>query len=125
MSKKNWILTYYQKVKDGSIEVGRWILLILEYIVKGLENKEFFYDQKKANEVIEWIEDHCFHTEGPLAPQPLKLELWEKALIASMYGIVDANGLRQFREVLLIVARKNGKSLLAASIAKYEWWKGG
>ena len=125
MSKKNWILTYYQKVKDGSIEVGRWILLILEYIVKGLENKEFFYDQKKANEVIEWIEEHCFHTEGPLAPQPLKLELWEKALIASMYGIVDANGLRQFREVLLIVARKNGKSLLAASIAKYEWWKGG
>ena len=125
MSKKNWILTYYQKVKDGSIEVGRWILLILEYIVKGLENKEFFYDQKKANEVIEWIEEHCFHTEGPLAPQPLKLELWEKALIASMYGIVDENGLRQFREVLLIVARKNGKSLLAASIAKYEWWKGG
>ena len=125
MSKKNWILTYYQKVKDGSIEVGRWILLILEYIVKGWETKEFFYDQKKANEVIEWIEEHCFHTEGPLAPQPLKLELWEKALIASMYGIVDANGLRQFREVLLIVARKNGKSLLAASIAKYEWWKGG
>ena len=125
MSKKNWILTYYQKIKDGSIEVGRWIVLMLEYIIKGLENKEFFYDQKKANEVIEWIEEHCFHTEGPLAPQPLKLELWEKALIASMYGLVDEKGLRQFREVVLIVARKNGKSLLAASIAKYEWWKGG
>ena len=125
MSKKNWILTYYQKVKNGSIEVGRWIVLILEYIVKGLQEKQFFYDQKKANEVIDWIEEHCFHTEGPLAPQPLKLELWEKALIASMYGIVDENGLRQFREVVLIVARKNGKSLLAAALAKYEWWKGG
>lgn len=125
MSKKNWIFTYYQKVKDGSIEVGRWIELILEYIVKGLEKKEFFYDQKKANEVIDWIEEHCFHTEGPLAPQPLKLELWEKALVAAMYGVVDDKGLRQFREVVLIVARKNGKSLLAASLAKYEWWKGG
>lgn len=125
MSKNNWIYTYYQKVKDGSIVVGRWIVLILEYIVKGLEEKAFFYDQKKANEVIDWIEAHCFHTEGPLAPQPLKLELWEKALIAAMYGIVDDSGKRQFREVVLIVARKNGKSLLAAALAKYEWWMGG
>lgn len=125
MSKKNWILTYYQKVKDGSIEVGRWIVLILEYIVKGLESKQFFYDQKKANEVIEWIEEHAFHTEGPMAPGKLKLELWEKAFIAAMYGIVDEGGQRQFREVVLIVARKNGKSLLASAIAKYEWWKGG
>ena len=125
MSKNNWIYTYYQKVKNGSIVVGQWMLLILEYIIKGLEEKAFFYDQKKANEVIDWIEEHCFHTEGPLAPQPLKLELWEKALIAAMYGIVDEGGCRQFREVVLVVARKNGKSLLAAALAKYEWWMGG
>lgn len=125
MSKNNWILTYYQKVKNGSIVVGRWIELILEYIVAGLQEKEFFYDQKKANEAIEWIESHAFHTEGPLAPQPLKLELWEKAFVAAIYGIVDGNGCRQFREVVLIVARKNGKSLLASAIAKYEWWQGG
>ncbi len=125
MSKDNWILTYYQKVKNGSIVVGRWVLLILEYIVNGLQEKQFFYDQKKANEVIEWIEEHCFHTEGPMAPQPLKLELWEKAFLACIYGIVDEKGLRQFREVLLIVSRKNGKSLLASAIAKYEWWQGG
>lgn len=125
MSKDNWILTYYQKVKNGSIVVGRWISLVLEYIITGLQRKDFFYDQKKANDAIDWIEEHCFHTEGPLAPQPLVLELWEKALVASIYGLVDKDGLRQFREVLLVVARKNGKSLLAASIAKYEWWMGG
>ena len=125
MNKTNWILTYYQKVKNGSVVVGKWIELLLTYLVDGLQKKEFFYDQKKANEVIDWVEDHCFHTEGPLAPQPLKLELWEKALIAAMYGIVDEKGFRQFREVVLIVARKNGKSLLAAALAKYEWWQGG
>ena len=125
MSKDNWILTYYQKVKNGSIVVSKWILLILEYIIHGLEEKQFVYDQKKANEVIDWIELHCFHTEGPLAPEALKLELWEKALVASMYGIVDENGFRVFREVVLIVARKNGKSLLASALAKYEWWQGG
>jgi phage terminase large subunit-like protein len=125
MGKKkddNWIYAYYQKVKDGSISVGRYIELILDYLIKGLENKSFFYDQKKANNAIEWIEAHAFHTEGKLAPNPLKLELWEKAFIASLFGVVDAEGKRQFREAVLIVARKNGKSLLAAAIAKYEWW---
>ena len=38
-----------------------------------------------------------------------------------MYGIVDANGKRQFREVLLLVARKNGKSIMAAGMGKYDW----
>ena len=123
--KDNWIYSYYQKVKNGSIVVSKWILLILEYIVNGLQEKEFFYDQKKANDAIEWIESHCFHTEGPLAPQPLTLELWEKAFVSAIYGIVDEKQYRQFREVVLIVARKNGKSLLASAIAKYEWWMGG
>ena len=121
MAKQNWILIYYQKIKDGSILVGKWILLLMAYIVAGLEAKEFFYDNKKANNAIEWIEKHCFHTEGALAPRPFLLELWEKAFIACIFGIVDQNGYRQFREVLLLVARKNGKSLLAAAIEKYIW----
>lgn len=125
MGKKkddNWIYAYYQKVKDGSIAVGRYIELILDYLINGLEDKLFFYNQKKANAAIDWIEEHAFHTEGKLAPAPLKLELWEKCFIASLFGVVDSDGKRQFREAVLIVARKNGKSLLAAAIAKYEWW---
>ena len=125
MGKKqneNWIYKYYQRIIDGSETVGEYIRLLMEYLVKGLENKSFFYDQKKANTAIEWIETHAFHTEGKLAPNNLKLELWEKALVASLFGIVDKNNLRQFREVLLIIARKNGKSLLASAIAKYVWW---
>lgn len=99
--------------------------LVYKRIIEGLENKQFFFDQKKANQAINWIEAHCFHTEGPLAPSPLKLELWQKAFISCVFGIVDKDGLRQFREVLLVVARKNGKSLLAAAIEKYIWQKDG
>lgn len=119
MKRKNYIYAYYQGIKDGSIVVGRWVRLVYEYLVTGLENKAFSFDQKKANAAIEWIEAHCFHTEGPLAPGPLKLELWQKALVSAIFGIVDDKGNRQFREVLLVVARKNGKSLLAAAIADY------
>lgn len=122
MPKDNYIYAYYQKIKDGSVCVGRWVQLVYEYLVSGIESGDFFFDQKKANNAVEWIEEHCFHTEGPLAPGHLKLALWQKAFISAMFGIVDENGLRHFREILLVVARKNGKSLLAAAIAKYVWW---
>lgn len=120
MSRTNWIYSYYQKINDGSIVVGEWIHKIYDYIVHGLEEKRFLFDQKKANKAIEWIETHCFHVEGPLAPGLFKLELWEKALISCIFGIVDPDsGYRTFREILLVVARKNGKSILAAAIANY------
>jgi len=123
--KDNWIWTYYQGIKNGKYTVGKWIRLIYEYLIKGLEDKSFFFDQKKANDAIDWIESHCFHTEGPLAPSSLKLEVWQKAFFSAIYGIVDENGRRQFREVFLVIGRKNGKTKMASSIGDYEWRKGG
>lgn len=113
----NYIYEYYQKIKDGSEIVGRWILLLYEYIVEALEKKEIFYDAKKARRAIKFIESYCHHSKG--RNDLLILELWEKALISLAFGIVDATGARQFREVVLIVARKNGKSLLASAIMAY------
>ena len=122
MSKENFLYSYFQKIKDGSITVGRWVLAVYQHLIDGIESGAFFFDQKKANAAVDWIEEHCFHTEGPLAPGNLKLALWQKAFVSAVFGIVDADGNRHFREVLLVVARKNGKSLLAAAIAKYIWW---
>lgn len=116
------ILRYYQQIKDGSVSVGRWIRLVYEYIVTGIENKLFRHDLKKSNRAVTWIENHCRHVEGPLAPEPFMLEQWEKALISCIFGIVDIEtGLRVFREVLLLIGRKNGKSILASAIADYEF----
>lgn len=122
---ENWIYAYYQAIKDGSITVGQWVALIYEYIVRGLEEKRFYFDQKKANKAIEFVETRCNHTEGPLAPGKIQLELWQKAFLSCVFGIVDENGIRQFREVVLLVARKNGKSLFASAIAKYTWLEDG
>lgn len=111
---ENYILTYYQAIKNGSEIVGEWVLLLYEYIVQGLQNKEFFYDGKKARRAIRFIENYCHHSKG--RNDLIKLELWEKAFVSTLFGIVDDKGLRQFREILLVVGRKNGKSLIAASI---------
>lgn len=120
--KKNYILEYYQQIKDESVTVGKWIALVYEHIVKGIESKTYYFDQKKANNAIEWIEQHCFHVEGPLAPGPLKLELWEKALISCIFGVCDPETKnRQFREILLLISRKNGKSLIGSAVGNYTF----
>ena len=122
----NYIYTYYQGLEDGSIAAGKWIHLLYEYIIAGLQNKTFRFDQKKANDAIDWIEKHTFHVEGPLAPNNFMLELWEKALLSCVFGIVEIEtGNRVFREVLLLIARKNGKSILASAIANYVFRKDG
>ena len=122
MAKDNYIYAYYQRIQNGSEVVSKWIRLLYEYIVKGLEDKLFYFDQNPANHAIDWVETHCFHTEGPLAPGPLKLELWEKALVSCIYGIRDFDTkLRRYREILLLIGRKNGKSLLGSALADYEF----
>ena len=116
---KNYILDYYQQIKDGTATVGEWVRRIYEYIVRGLESKAFFYDHKKAQAAVLFIERFCHHHEGALAPGLITLETWQKALVSLIFGIVDDTGARQFREVFLVIARKNGKTLLAAAIAEY------
>ena len=115
----NNILAYYQGIKDGTIAVGEKITAWYGYIIKGLKAKIFYFDQKKANRAITYIENFCRHHEGELAPGLIKLEVWQKAFISVIFGIVDKTGNRQFREVLLVVGRKSGKTLLASAIASY------
>ena len=122
---KNYILIYYQQIKDGSVTVGHWIEKWYEYIVHGLEEKRFFFDQKKAARAIAFIQQYCRHHEGPLAPQLIVLETWQKALVSVIFGIVDRDGFRQFREAFTVMGRKNGKTLLDAAISAYMMFADG
>ncbi len=115
----NAILEYYQQITDGTITVGRWIKKLYTLIVKRLEDGTYTFSAKKATAAIRFIEAFCRHHEGALAPQHIKLELWQKALVSLIFGILDKDGNRQFREIFLVIARKNGKTLLAAAIANY------
>ena len=115
----NAILEYYQQITDGTITAGRWIKKLYALIVKGIEDRTYTFNAKKANAAITFCENFCHHHEGELAPNLIKLELWQKAFLSVLFGILDSDGNRQFREVFFVVARKNGKSLLAAAIANY------
>ena len=123
--EQDYILTYYQRIVDGTETVGHWVLEWYAQIVEGLQEKRWTFDRKKASKAIRFIETFCRHHEGPLAPKLIKLELWQKAFLSVIFGILDEDGNRQFREVVLEIARKNGKTLLAAAIAAYMMYMDG
>ena len=116
----NYILDYRQAIINGEQTAGKWIRLLVDLIAEKLETGEYLYDKEKADHAVNWIETHCFHTVGFMARKPFLLEQWEKAVVAATFGIINPeDGKRQFREIVIIIARKNGKTLLAAAIAKY------
>ena len=104
-------------MQTGEVVVGQWIKLLYDSIVKGLRDGLFYFDANKANKAIKFIETFCRHCEG--RNDYITLELWQKATVCLIFGIVDENGLRQFREVFLVMGRKNGKSLFASACIAY------
>ena len=117
MPYANYIYEYHHKIQSGEITAGKWIKAIYEIVVKELEAGSYFFNAKKANKAIKFVEEFCHHCEG--RDDLLKLELWQKAIVSVIFGIVDADGLRVFREVFIVISRKNGKTLFASAIIAY------
>ena len=114
----NYIFQYWEAIQNGTVTVGKWIRTIYKILVDGLKSGKWDYDEGKAEKAIKFIENFCHHSEG--RNDLLKLELWQKAIVSAIFGIMDKKtGYRQFREVFIVVARKNGKTLFAAAIAAY------
>lgn len=114
----NWIFKYHEAIQKKEVIAGVWVRLCFEILTTGLLNGEWEFNEKKANKAIKFIENFCHHSEG--RSDLLHLELWQKAIVSAIFGIMDkTTGYRQFREVFIIVARKNGKTLFAAAIATY------
>ena len=114
---KNYIYEYHAKITSGEIVAGKWIKAIYKIIVAGLEKQEYFFNAKAANKAIKFIENFCHHSKG--RSDLIKLELWQKAIISVIFGIQDAEKVRIFREIFIVIGRKNGKSLFASAIIAY------
>ncbi len=115
--KYGFISGYYSGIKSGKYIVGKWIHLLYEIILNWLDTKQAFFDERKACRAIRFIENFCHHCET--RDDLIKLELWQKATVSLIFGIVDREGCRIFREVVIIIGRKNGKSIFASAIVAY------
>ena len=117
MKDNNYILQYYQAISDGSENVGKLVKLAYEYVLDGLQDHSFYYNHKKAIRPIRFMESFVHHSKGKTGL--LKLELWQKAFLSCVFGLVNGEDLRQFKEIVLSTGRKSGKTLLISGIADY------
>ena len=120
----NYILEYWREIEGGKCVVSRRVRKVYEELARRIEAPEagarYIFDEKKALRPIEFIERFCKHSKGEWAGKPVTLELFQKAFISALFGFVDREtGLRQYREAMFYVARKNGKSTMLAGIALY------
>ncbi|EMA6345060.1 terminase large subunit [Bacillus cytotoxicus] len=118
----NPILEYWNKIKTGQEIVSDKVRRVYKKIVTdlGSAKSEWEYNANRANHAIEFIENFCKHSKGKLGGKPFLLELWQKAMTATLFGFVHKiEGTRKYREFILIVARKNGKSAWGSAVALY------
>jgi phage terminase large subunit-like protein len=124
----NYLIEYHRQIEDGNILVGEELKKQLDLLIQDLKNPRYVFDEAPGNLRIDFIETFCKHTKSPFNGQSFLLELWEKAIIQVAYGFkLKDSGLRRFNEVILLIARKNGKTTFIAGIDLAEFFlsKGG
>jgi len=80
---------------------------------------DFVFDYEAATLVIDFFLECIRHVKGAQAGDLIKLEEWQMAILANIFGWKRPDGTRRFREVFIFVPRKNGKTTLIAGIVLY------
>ncbi len=117
----NPIVEYWEKIEAGEIAVCDKTYQWYRYLANRIANPipEMHYSAGRAKHILEFFENYCCISKGKGAGHPVVLELWEKAHLAAVFGFIDDQGFRTCRESVLIVGKKNGKSLLASGVGLY------
>jgi phage terminase large subunit-like protein len=79
-----------------------------------------WFDLSAAEHARDFIQGFLRIDKGPKAGEPFTLLPWQwERVITPLFGWKRADGTRRFRRALIFIAKKNGKSSLAAAIALY------
>jgi len=117
----NWVKEYLSQIRAGRIIVGKKIIKEYEKLENEAANKDlpYFFDEAAGERPIQFVEEFCKQAEGKLGA-PIVLMLWQKAFLQTLFGWINKfDGSRRFREALLEVGRKNGKTCLCAALSLY------
>jgi phage terminase large subunit-like protein len=121
----SYLLEYHAKIGTGEIIAGQELWNELDNLAEDFENDMFFYDTKDAALRMDFMENCVRLTKSPYYGKPMKLMLWQKALIEAIYSFkMSKTQLRRFQKVLLLIARKNAKSETCAGIGLSEFFVG-
>jgi len=118
----NYIDEYLDAMRSGKVVVGKRIRRLYERLSEDIHKPRggYIFDERRAERPIRFIETFCRSSKGEWAAQPVRLLLFQKAYLSALFGFVhETTGERRYRESMLYMARKNGKSTLLAALALY------
>lgn len=130
---RSYLHLYAEKIKSGQIVAGTHIKQGIRRFLDDFDNPELRIDLSESDKRIRFIEHECKLYEAPFSGRPFKLELFQKAIIESIYAIKKWNPeanfgkggwVRKYQDVLILIARKNGKTPLVAAISLSEFMCG-
>lgn len=111
--------SYANDVIDGKVVVCQYIKKACERYLSWFNKEDRYFDTKAADRVVKFLQ-LLPQSTGKFNGQPLQLQSWQKWVIYSIFGFKwKKDGKRVVREVYIEVARKCGKSTLAAGIMLY------
>jgi phage terminase large subunit-like protein len=112
---------YVDDVLSGKQTACRWVRLACERHRRDLETgaeRGLWFDEAAAKMVIAFF-TLLKHSKGEWAGRPLMLEPWQQFVLWNIFGWKREDGTRRFRTAILEVARKNGKTTMAAGIGLF------
>lgn len=115
------IAIYWHQMENGQLVACSEIYAVYRHLYKKLADDSldgYHFDYAQSQRPIKFIESFC-HLPKVRGNPLCILDVWQKAMIESIFGFIDDSGRRQYQEVFFTVARKQGKSALAAMIALY------
>lgn len=112
---------YIADVRSGALVACKWVKLAVERHVRDLEEGEargLYFDEAAAAHVIDFF-GFLKHSKGEWAGQTVELEPWQQFYLWALFGWMREDGTRRFRTAYQEVARKNGKTTVAAGVGLY------
>lgn len=120
----SYLAEYYDKIQKGEILAGYELKQELKNLMADMKSGEYVFDTKKAHQRIHFIENCVRLTKSPFYNKPMKLMLFQKAFIEAVYSFYMPDGSERFKKILLLIARKNGKSELVSGMSLAEFLLG-
>jgi len=129
MESESWLRQYIGRCKLGLETVGIELMQMLDLHVEDLFDHNLRYDTEQSDVRIKFIEAKCKFYEAPFAGKPFIMTLRQKAFIEAVYSfkMYDeelGRWARLYQDVLLLIARKGGKTPLIAAMMLAEWFCG-
>lgn len=123
----SYLLEYRGRAETGEIIIGQELWMMLDRLAEDLQNDRYIYNRDDALLRMDFMENCVRLTKSPYYNKPMRLMLWQKALIEAFYSFKMAEQSKdkgfwidRFKKLLLLIARKNTKSETSSALAESE-----